>query len=59
MLWVLIDLHILWSFNNELQESLRAKDSQLAVLRVRLQEADDKTLSKDAALAELQAENKR
>ncbi|XP_071544778.1 golgin subfamily A member 5-like isoform X2 [Panulirus ornatus] len=41
------------------QESIRAKDSQLAVLRVRLQEADQAIETKDAALKDLQAENKR
>ncbi|KAG7175383.1 Golgin subfamily A member 5-like [Homarus americanus] len=41
------------------QESLRAKDSQLAVLRVRLQEADQNLETRDAALKEMQAENKR
>ncbi|XP_042210632.1 golgin subfamily A member 5-like isoform X2 [Homarus americanus] len=43
----------------DLQESLRAKDSQLAVLRVRLQEADQNLETRDAALKEMQAENKR
>nr|XP_045625049.1 golgin subfamily A member 5-like isoform X3 [Procambarus clarkii] len=43
----------------DLQESLRAKDSQFAVLRVRLQEADHNAETRNAALKELQAENKR
>ncbi|KAG0727393.1 Golgin subfamily A member 5 [Chionoecetes opilio] len=53
-----LGLEVSW-LKTKVQESLRAKDSQLAVLRVRLQEADDKVQGKDGTLAELQAENRR
>ncbi|KAK7078926.1 Golgin subfamily A member 5 [Halocaridina rubra] len=43
----------------DLQESLRAKDSQLAVLRVRLQEGDDQLKVKEMTINTLQEENKR
>lgn len=42
-----------------LQESIKAKDSQLAVLRVRLQEGDHDIKAKDTLITELQDENKR
>ncbi|XP_068202713.1 golgin subfamily A member 5-like isoform X2 [Palaemon carinicauda] len=41
------------------QESLRAKDSQLAVLRVRLQESDDQMKVKEKIIGNLEEENKR
>ncbi|XP_053633185.1 golgin subfamily A member 5 isoform X1 [Cherax quadricarinatus] len=43
----------------DFQETVRAKDSQLAILRVRLQEADQNTAAKVATLQQLQVENKR
>ncbi|XP_064109268.1 golgin subfamily A member 5-like [Macrobrachium nipponense] len=43
----------------DLQESLRAKDSQLAVLRVRLQEGDDQLKVKGKIIGSLEEENKR
>jgi len=43
----------------DLSEALKAKDSQLAVLRVRMQEADDELNSKTELLRNLTAENER
>lgn len=43
----------------DLDEALKAKDSQLAVLRVRMQEADDELKSKTELLQNLTAENER
>ncbi|XP_042876897.1 golgin subfamily A member 5-like isoform X2 [Penaeus japonicus] len=43
----------------DLMESIKAKDSQLAVLRVRLQEGDHDLQAKDTLIKELQVENKR
>ena len=43
----------------DLNEALKAKDSQLAVLRVRMQEADDELNSKTELLRNLTAENER
>ncbi|XP_042878053.1 golgin subfamily A member 5-like [Penaeus japonicus] len=43
----------------DLMESIKAKDSQLAVLRVRLQEGDHDIQAKDTLIKELQVENKR
>ena len=43
----------------DLNEALKAKDSQLAILRVRMQEADDELKSKGELLQKLTAENER
>ena len=43
----------------DLNEALKAKDSQLAVLRVRMQEADEELKSKTELLRNLTAENER
>ena len=44
---------------SDMIEALRAKDSQLAVLRVRMQEADEELKSKTESLRNLTAENER
>lgn len=43
----------------DLKQTLNAKDSQLAVLRVRLQEADQELIAKREILEKLQVENRR
>lgn len=43
----------------DLNEALKAKDSQLAVLRVRMQEADDVLQSKTEMLQKLTTDNER
>ena len=44
---------------DDLQEELNAKNSQLAVLRVRLQEADQQIKAKTQHLTEIQSEKDR
>lgn len=43
----------------DLTEALKAKDAQLAVLRVRLEEADKRLLSKEKTLEEVKLERER
>ena len=43
----------------DLNEALKAKDSQLAVLRVRMQEADEELASKRELVMKLTTENQR
>lgn len=43
----------------DLNEALKAKDSQLAVLRVRIQETDAELQGKTKSLEEIQAQNER
>ena len=43
----------------DLNEALKAKDSQLAVLRVRMQEADDELKTKTELVSKLTSDNER
>ena len=43
----------------DLNEALKAKDSQLAVLRVRIQETDAELQGKTKSLEEIQTQNER
>ena len=43
----------------DLNEALKAKDSQLAVLRVRMQEADDELKTKTELVNKLTSDNER
>ena len=52
-------LRELQSRENDFQEALQAKDSQLAVLRVRWEEADKELAEKRHVLADLQSEKTR
>ncbi|XP_052769352.1 golgin subfamily A member 5-like isoform X2 [Mya arenaria] len=49
----------LQGLESDLEEALRAKDSQLAVLRVRLEEADRETEARQKSLVQLKSEKSR
>ena len=52
-------LRELQSRDSDVSEALHVKDSQLAVLRVRLQEADQELAGKKTIMESLQAEKNR